>query len=178
MSGFESLLLCFKPASIIFFVQLVQELEQAIYVQKEGKQRGLQMIFAKFDTKRSMWAAAAQCTSILDALGSLAQASSKPGFIRPTILECPSDAKPSIHVSQGRHPCVDNTHNGGQFIPNDLTLGASEENDRDCQRVLLLSGPNMVCHRNLYSSAHRQSSCTNRSLCLRVEKVLSFVKHV
>ena len=116
------------------------------------------MIFAKFDTKRSVWAAAAQCSSILDALGSLAQASSKPGFIRPTILECPSDAKPCIHVSQGRHPCVDNTHNGGQFIPNNLTLGAREKDDSDGQRVLLLSGPNMVGHHNQYSSPHHLSS--------------------
>jgi DNA mismatch repair protein MSH6 len=102
------------------------------------------MIFAKFDTKRNLWAAAAQCTAILDALGSLAQASSRPGFTRPTILECPPDAKPCIHVAQGRHPCVDSTHSGGQFIPNDLTLGSRDENSTHSQRVLLLSGPNMV----------------------------------
>jgi len=123
--------------------ELVQELEHALDVRKEGKQRGLQMIFAKFDSKRDLWAAAAQCTAILDALGSLAHAASKPGFTRPTILECLPDARPCIHISQGRHPCVDITHSGGQFIPNNLTLGSLSKGDFQNPRVLLLSGPNM-----------------------------------
>jgi DNA mismatch repair protein MSH6 len=117
--------------------QLVQELEHALDVQREGKSRGMQLIFAKFDEKRHLWAAAAQATALLDALGSLAQASSRPGFTRPKILECPPDGMPSIRVVQGRHPCVDTTHSGGDFIPNDLVLGEAAE------MVLLLSGPNM-----------------------------------
>ena len=126
--------------------ELVQELETALDVQKDGKARGMQLIFAKFDSKRSLWAAAAQTTAMLDALGSLAEASGRPGFIRPTILSCPPDVQPCIHVVQGRHPCVEITHSGGQFIPNDLTLGRYEEQAEEAQgseRVLLLSGPNM-----------------------------------
>jgi DNA mismatch repair protein MSH6 len=124
--------------------QLVQELEQALDVQKQEKARGMQLVFAKFDSKRSLWAAAATSTAILDALGSLAQASSKPGYTRPKILECPLDASPCIHVVQGRHPCVEVTHSGGEFIPNDLTLGSQDGDSENAKRVLLLSGPNMV----------------------------------
>lgn len=122
--------------------QLVQQLERAFDGQREGKARGLQLIFSKFDSMRHLWAAAAQATALLDALGSLAQASSRVGYTRPTILDCPPHGMPSVKVIQGRHPCVDTTHNGGEFIPNDLELGSSE-------RVLLLSGPNMVSYRRL-----------------------------
>jgi DNA mismatch repair protein MSH6 len=125
---------------------LVQELESALDIHKEGKARGMQLIFAKFASMRKLWAAAAQTTSMLDALGSLAEASSRPGFTRPTILACPPNTKPCIHIIKGQHPCVEITHNGGQFIPNDLTLGeytCNGSNRRNGERVLLLSGPNM-----------------------------------
>ena len=92
---------------------------------------------------RHLWAAAAQATALLDALGSLAQASSRAGYTRPTILACPPNGMPSVKVVQGRHPCVDTTHSGGEFIPNDLHLGEASE------RVLLLSGPNMVSYCSL-----------------------------
>jgi len=125
-----------------FVEDRIIELEQAIAVQKEGKAKGMQLVFAKFDSMRHLWAAAAQATAMLDALGSLAQTATKPGFTRPTIAECPSDSMPNIRVMQGRHPCVDVTHSGGEFIPNDLSLG--EQGDgKDASRVLLLSGPNM-----------------------------------
>ena len=136
-------------------MKLVIRLERALDVQKEGKARGMELIFAKFDRKRHLWASAAQATAMLDALGSLAQASSGPNFSRPEILDCPLDGSPSIHVVQGRHPCVDITHNGGQFIPNDLTLGQTPSQEdametgsgtdppSSTERVLLLSGPNM-----------------------------------
>lgn len=119
--------------------QLVIGLEQAIAVQKVGKANGMQMVFAKFDSMRHLWAAAAQATAMLDALGSLAQTATKPGFTRPTILDCPPNSMPKINVFQGRHACVDITHSGGEFIPNNLSLGEKE----DASRVLLLSGPNM-----------------------------------
>jgi DNA mismatch repair protein MSH6 len=102
----------------------------------------MQLIFAKFDTKRTLWAAAAQTMALLDALGSLAQVASHAGFTRPKILECPPDGSPTIQVTQGKHPCVENTLGSSEFIPNDLSLGsAAEEGPKP--RVLLLSGPNM-----------------------------------
>lgn len=127
---------------------LVEQLESALDVQKDGKARGMQLIFSKFDSKRNLWAAAAQTTAMLDALGALAEVSSKPGMVRPTILPFETNEEPCIHIVQGRHPCVEITHNGGQFIPNDLTLGSNENREEDTmqqesKRILLLSGPNM-----------------------------------
>lgn len=92
---------------------------------KAGKARGMQLIFAKFDSMRSLWASVTQATAMLDALGALAEASMRAGYCRPTIVECPTDGSPSINVQQGRHPCVDFTHSGGEFIPNDLALGGN-----------------------------------------------------
>ena len=112
--------------------------EASLERKAEGKARGMQVIFAKFDALRAVWQAAAHTTAILDALGSLAQVSSMPGFTRPNIINCDAATFPSIKVTQGFHPCVEVTHSGGDFIPNDMFLGGSKE------RVLLLSGPNMV----------------------------------
>mmetsp|Transcript_5021 Transcript_5021/g.8245 ORF Transcript_5021/g.8245 Transcript_5021/m.8245 type:complete len:1485 (-) Transcript_5021:2972-7426(-) len=125
--------------------QLVQDLERAIDVKNERKAAGMQLVFAKFDSMRSVWMAATHASAMLDALGSLAQIASQPGFCRPQIMDCPPSAKPGIEVIQGRHPCVDVTHSGGDFIPNDLVLGGRFESDGsgDESSVLLLSGPNM-----------------------------------
>ena len=125
--------------------QLVQDLERAIDVKNERKAEGMKIIFAKFDSIRSVWMAATHASAMLDALGSLAQIASQPGFCRPQIVDCHPSAKPGIEVIQGRHPCVDVTHSGGDFIPNDLVLGGKFESDdpADESSVLLLSGPNM-----------------------------------
>ena len=120
--------------------QLVQELERAIDVKNERKAAGMKLVFAKFDSMRSVWMAATHASAMLDALGSLAQIASRPGFCRPQIMDCPPSAKPGIEVIQGRHPCVDVTHSGGDFIPNDLVLGGKLESDGDESSVLLLSG--------------------------------------
>jgi DNA mismatch repair protein MSH6 len=125
-----------------FVAELLQELEQALEVQVVRKAKGMQLIFAKFDAQRSLWAAAAQATGLLDALGSLAKTAGKPGFCRPTILDCPADKEPTINIVQGRHPCVETSFHSTEFIPNDLSLGRAS--DEDSSRLLLLSGPNMV----------------------------------
>lgn len=126
---------------------LVQELEEAIEIQSNQKAKGMQLIFAKFDSKRNLWRAAAQTTAMLDALGSLAKVAGKPGFCRPTIVDCSLDQPPVVDIVQGRHPCVEGSSiHTTEFIPNDLKLGgtptANEENG-DAARLLLLSGPNM-----------------------------------
>lgn len=122
--------------------ELVVVLERAIEVHKECKVLQMQNIFAKFDEKRTSWAAIASCTAVLDALGSLSKLANQPNYCRPKILECPLDASPCIKVIQGRHPCVEATPGNGEFIPNDLSLGSQEPGDQS-QKVLLLSGPNM-----------------------------------
>jgi DNA mismatch repair protein MSH6 len=124
--------------------QLVHEMERAYDVQKERKAKGMELIFAKFDSKRSVWEAVAHSTALLDALGSLAMTASKAGYVRPIILDCPTNSSPSISVLKGRHPCVENTFNSLEFIPNDLQLGLSSSClNNTSAKVLLLSGPNM-----------------------------------
>jgi DNA mismatch repair protein MSH6 len=123
--------------------QLVQELERAYDLQKERKSKGMELIFAAFDKHRAVWAAAAQATALLDALGALAQTASKTGYVRPTILDCPANESPRINIQQGRHPCVEHTQNLTEFIPNDLALGCPTNERDNAPRVLLLSGPNM-----------------------------------
>jgi DNA mismatch repair protein MSH6 len=125
--------------------QLVENLERAIDVKNTGKAAGMRLVFARFASMQSVWMAATHASAMLDALGSLAQMAVQPGFCRPLIVDCPPSANPGIEIIQGRHPCVDITHSGGEFIPNDLVLGNRlEANDaRSEARVLLLSGPNM-----------------------------------
>jgi DNA mismatch repair ATPase MutS len=122
--------------------QLVVELERAFEVQNKRRAKGMQMIFARFDAERHLWAAAAQATALLDALGSLAKTSSNAGYVRANILDCPVNGSASITVSQGRHPIVEKTLHTGEFVPNNLTLGGRAQ-DGSSPRVLLLSGVNM-----------------------------------
>jgi hypothetical protein len=129
----------YRTADVELFVQ---QLEAAIDMKKERKAVGMRLIFSKFDSMRTIWAAVAQTTAILDAVGALAQTASRAGFVRPRILECPAEGAPSIQVIQGRHPSVENTISSTEFVPNDLSLGA-EASDGSLSRVLLLSGPNM-----------------------------------
>lgn len=120
--------------------ELVKELEQALELREVRKAKGMQLVFARFDAQRSLWAAAAHATSILDALGSLSCLAGNPGYCRPEILDCPARKQPSICIKQGRHPCVEHTFQTSEFIPNDLTLGPADVDDEDSARLLLLSG--------------------------------------
>jgi DNA mismatch repair protein MSH6 len=128
-----------------FVEELVQVLERAINVKNAGKAAGMKRVFAKFASMRSVWMAAVQASAMLDALGSLAHIAIQPGYSRPFIMDCSPPAKPGIEIIQGRHPCVDTTHSGADFIPNDLVLGSRLESDDTGSEpsVLLLSGPNM-----------------------------------
>jgi len=135
-----------------FVADLVVDLERALEVQQARRAKGMQIVFAKFDAQRALWASAAHATALLDALGSLAIVAGNPGYTRAEILECPpgSGIAPSIDIVQGRHPVVETTFHSSEFIPNDLTLGAREMDEdedsaesSDSARLLLLSGPNM-----------------------------------
>jgi DNA mismatch repair ATPase MutS len=131
--------------SFCYYCQLVQKLELAISIQNEGKARGMELVFARFDSLRSLWATAAQTTALLDALNSLARTATKPGYTRPKIVACSPHDRPSIRIVQGRHPCVESTSTCSEFVPNDLSLGGKfGESGKRSPRVLLLSGPNMV----------------------------------
>lgn len=157
--------------------KLITEMEIAYDVQKERKSKGMELIFSKFDSMRSVWAAAAHSTALLDALGALAQTASKAGYTRPVILECPSSASPSIKVQQGRHPCVEHTYNSTEFIPNDLYLGCSSPLKGAAARVLLLSGPNMGVRIACYEQFFLSRILQFRSLGANRVRVPCFVKH-
>jgi DNA mismatch repair protein MSH6 len=109
--------------------------EQALAQKKEGRSRGIEATFRKFDDSRALWSTAVQVSAMLDALGALADVSAEPGMCRPTILD--DSHKTTVNIVGGVHPCVQTTHTGGDFVPNDASLGG------DAARVLLLSGPNM-----------------------------------
>ncbi len=129
-----------------YVADLVRELEQALEVQQTRRAKGMQIVFAKFDAQRPLWASAAHITALLDALGSLGVMAGSPGYCRAEILDCPSDGsvEPRIDIVQGRHPVVENTFHTSEFIPNDLQLGPMETDDgQSAARLLLLSGPNM-----------------------------------
>lgn len=82
----------------------------------------------------------------LDAVLSLAEVSAQPGFSRPQFHDGAST--PSfIRLKNARHPCLAQTYQGGEYIPNDATLGAAPAGIADdapaAPNMLLLTGPNM-----------------------------------
>lgn len=103
-------------------------------------------LFAKFDEHRELWASAVRCLAHLDAVLSLAEVSAQPGFSRPQFHDGAST--PSfIRLKNARHPCLAQTYQGGEYIPNDATLGAAPAGIADdapaAPNMLLLTGPNM-----------------------------------
>lgn len=94
-----------------------------------------------------MWAGVVRCMAHLDALLSLADVSGLPGFSRPHLYEGPS--MPSfIRFTNARHPCLAQTHQGGEYIPNHGILGTAPvdiagDDAQIAPNMLLLTGPNM-----------------------------------
>lgn len=106
----------------------------------------MRTLFAKFDEHRELWASAVRCLAHLDAVLSLAEVSAQPGFSRPQFYE--GSSTPSfVRFKNARHPCLAQTYQGGEYIPNDATLGAAPAGIADdapsAPNMLLLTGPNM-----------------------------------
>ncbi len=102
----------------------------------------MRLMFERFDKHRSEWAKATECLAHIDALLSLAEVSSLPEYSRPHICRYEENNVGSfIEIKGARHPCLVQTFQGGEFIPNDIGLGRSG-GDKN-YRVLLLTGPNM-----------------------------------
>lgn len=106
----------------------------------------MRRLFAKFDEHRDLWASAVRCLAHVDALLSLAEVSSRPGFSRPIFYEGATTAS-FIRLKNAQHPCLAQTYQGGEYIPNDAALGATPEEVMDdapaAPNMLLLTGPNM-----------------------------------
>jgi DNA mismatch repair protein MutS len=76
---------------------------------------------------------AARILAQLDALGSLAEAAARYNYVQPLV-----DEDDAIEIHEGRHPIVERfLRDGEYFVPNNARL------DRDTQRVIILTGPNM-----------------------------------
>jgi len=76
--------------------------------------------------------ALAQGIAQLDVLASLAEAASRYGYVRPTLVE-----EGPLDIKGGRHPIVERVLSAGTFVPNDLYLST------DDVQLLLITGPNM-----------------------------------
>lgn len=105
----------------------------------------MRRLFAKFDEHRELWARAVRCLAHVDALLSLADVSAQPGFSRPKFYD--KDTATFIRLKNARHPCLSQTYQGGEYIPNDASLGAAPAEVADgntrAPNMLLLTGPNM-----------------------------------
>jgi DNA mismatch repair protein MutS len=69
----------------------------------------------------------------LDVLASLADLAVSRQYVRPELVD-----EPILHISEGRHPVLDQTLPAGTFVPNDVLLGGGDGT------FLLITGPNMA----------------------------------
>jgi DNA mismatch repair protein MutS len=76
----------------------------------------------------------ARAIASLDVLLSFAEVAAHQGYTRPYL-----EQSPIIEINGGRHPVVEQSLDGDNFIPNDTHMDASQE-----ARILLLTGPNMA----------------------------------
>ncbi|MBP5225453.1 MAG: DNA mismatch repair protein MutS, partial [Lachnospiraceae bacterium] len=69
----------------------------------------------------------------IDALASLAYVAERNRYVRPNINE-----KGRIHITDGRHPVVEQMMKQDAFVPNDTVLNGDDE------RMVIITGPNMA----------------------------------
>jgi DNA mismatch repair protein MutS len=74
----------------------------------------------------------AERLATLDVVASLADVAARLHCVRPTLVD-----DRTLHLTQCRHPVVEQMLPPGRFVPNDIRLDAAE-------RVMLLTGPNMA----------------------------------
>ena len=69
----------------------------------------------------------------LDVYQSLARPRWKTGYVRPEMTE-----DGSLRILEGRHPVVERSLPGGEFVPNDTVM------DLEDNRMMIITGPNMA----------------------------------
>ena len=69
----------------------------------------------------------------IDALAGLAETAERNNYTHPQINE-----STDLKIIQGRHPVIEQTVKGEEFVPNDIHLDAKK------QQVIILTGPNMA----------------------------------
>lgn len=77
--------------------------------------------------------AASAAVSELDALCALAETAVRNGYVCPEI-----DLGSALHITQGRHPVVEQAQTDTLFVPNDTLLSDGDD------RVAIITGPNMA----------------------------------
>lgn len=75
----------------------------------------------------------AGAVAAVDALAALAEVAVANNYVRPAV-----DDGEAIEIREGRHPVVERVLPTGAFVPNDCLV------DRDGNRLLLITGPNMA----------------------------------
>ncbi|GAB6029645.1 DNA mismatch repair protein msh6 [Chamberlinius hualienensis] len=102
-------------------------------------------IFIHFSNDSSKWNMAVNCLATLDVLLSFSCYSNSGGgqMCRPDVIIPSSDKQPFLKIIDGRHPCISNVFGGGDFIPNDTTMGISESNNENPANLIMITGPNM-----------------------------------
>jgi DNA mismatch repair protein MutS len=118
-----------REAVILHAEEQINELESGLY------RRVLESIAAHLTRLR----ATALAVSEVDVWLSLAQVALARGYVRPEL----SDAT-DLFIEAGRHPIVEASLDGVEFMANDTRLDPLLADDEQGTRIMLLTGPNMA----------------------------------
>ena len=115
----------------------LKELEEQVLTAKERLTALEYQIFTALREHLARQAARVQATAAAvaaaDALCSLAAVAVQRGYCRPQMT-----LGSEIHITDGRHPVVEQMLTDSLFVPNDTNLGASDN------QVCIITGPNMA----------------------------------
>ena len=115
----------------------LKELEEQVLTAKDRLTALEYQIFTQLREHMAQQAARVQTSAAAvaaaDALCSLAAVAVKNGYCRPEI-----SLGSEIHITDGRHPVVEQVLKDSLFVPNDTQLGAADN------QVSIITGPNMA----------------------------------
>jgi DNA mismatch repair protein MutS len=117
-----------REALVMHAEEQISELDTRLY-------RG---VLEKIALQQARLRATAAAVAQLDVWLALAQVAIARGYVRPEL----SDAT-DLLIEGGRHPIIEASLEGVEFIPNDTQLDPMEEDDTGT-RIMLLTGPNMA----------------------------------
>ena len=112
-------------------VRLIRERDQHKEALAAACNTAFSRLLAEISSKYQSFRDCVQSLATLDCLLSLATVASQPGYVKPVFTD-----KTCIHVTQGRHPMVEQLLLDA-YVPNDTNLAS------DATRTLLITGPNM-----------------------------------
>ena len=120
-----------------YFTPELKEMEGKILGAEERARQLEHELFLALREEVLVHAASLQETSAalaaIDALASLAEIARMHHYARPKLRE-----PGRIEIRDGRHPVLEQTLEGGKFVPNDVLL------DAERARLLIITGPNMA----------------------------------